>query len=153
MQPNTFTISKNITGVAAGATIKVLAKTNGSIVIFNPLSVRSSEPSLELRLCENPTFSDVGTTTLTPINKNRLSDEVSDTLVYDNPTTPSTPEAIGGVLLYEGIAVAEKHAGVCIETRSSFVLQSDQYYLYTIKNGSNRAATITIDFAWKEVKK
>lgn len=153
MQPNTFMISKNIAGVAAGATIKVLAKTDGSSVIFDPLSVRSTEPSLELRLYENPTFSDVGLTTLTPINKNRLSSDVSDTLVYDDPTTPTTPETIGGVMLYEGIAVAEKHAGASAETRTSFVLQGNQYYLYTIKNGSNSAATITIDFIWKEIKK
>lgn len=133
--------------------LKFLQRPMALLLFFNPLSVRSSEPSLELRLYENPTFSDVGLTTLTPINKSRLSDEVSDTLVYDNPTTPATPETIGGVLLYEGIAVAEKHAGVSIEARSSFVLQSDQYYLYTIKNGSNSAATITIDFVWKEGKK
>lgn len=152
MQPNTFIISKNIP-VGAGATIKVLAKTNGSSVIFNPLSVVSTEPKVELRLYENPTFSAVGATTFTPHNKNRQGTDVSTTTVYANPTTPDTPELIGGVLLFEGLANAGINAGANLSKGLTYVLKSDQYYLYTIKNGSSQAATISIDFSWKEVPK
>jgi hypothetical protein len=152
MQSSKYIYSRDIP-INAGQSVKFLAKTNGSTVIFNPMVVSSDTVPIEIRLIENPTFSDTGVDTVTGHNISRQTSDVHTVVMYSNPTTPATVELIGGELLFEGLGHGTVQSGADTSKPYNFVLKENEFYLYMITNTSVQDAVVSVDFAWTEIPK
>jgi len=99
-----------------------------------------------VELFEAPTVTD-GTTEFTCYNLDRRSTNLCTGIFYTNPTAVS-----GGTLLFRNlIATGDKKNGIGGSAAAGeFIYKANTKYVLRILNGSNEAATISLDYTWYE---
>ena len=130
------------------ATIYITGVTNGAVVHFILEDYVSDQGGLEFRLLEDVEFS--GGTSLTPINRNRTSSNISTFDIKFGSSVTNT----GTELHLLGFPIATTPQGRNSQAGSEavpWVLASETNYAIEIKNLTSNDRIIYAELAWYEV--
>jgi len=118
--------------IAAGAVFYIQIKTGSKTVHFKPTNISTDADKFVIEFIENPTLTD-GTTPAVLINRNRISNNLPESVFYSDPTNVS-----GGTKIdefYLGGSVGFKDVGGdIIAGVNEFILKPNTNYVYKITN-------------------
>jgi hypothetical protein len=136
--------------IAGAGTAKLLGKASDVRSCLISYFIKSDQGPVEVRLIEAPTVTDDGTL-ITPVNRNRNSDNTSDTIVYGAPTSS------GGTNVYQNkvyeTGTGSHTQGGSIEMPSIFVLKDNTDYIFEIENLNVATTTVSYSILWCEEEK
>jgi len=122
---------------------------SGKFIHWRPLAITSSADYVDIQLTEDDSFT--GGTTITPINRNRLSEATSTMQAFSNGVT-STPTGI--VIQASGIGVSGNtvsQAGGGAGADQELVLKQNTSYVITLT--PDGATTVRASLFWYEEDK
>jgi hypothetical protein len=142
-----FDYSDKVT-LAGNATIYLTGETNGKAIHFHKEVYNVSQGGIEIRLLEGVTAT--GGDAATPLNRNRLSTNLSAFVIKKGATVTNT----GTPLRLVGFPTAASPTSRSVQSGAEteeWIFKNATTYAIEIKNLSNDEKIIYADFTWYEV--